>query len=122
MTKKDFITKYNNKLFKRVVMEGTTLEDMDTMRKNLQELADNNGLELTENDNSFEIENRIWWKPTYERETTVRVQFKGGIYRVADEDGEEISRGDIPPAGAFRDGAMHIETFYGEIKYIALDK
>ena len=122
MTKKDFITKYNNKLFKRVVMEGTTLENLDEMRKNLQELAGNNGLELIENNNNFKIANRVWFKPKMPKEMTVRIQFKGSIYRVADEDGEDISRDDIPPAGAFRDGAMHIETLYGEIKYIALDK
>lgn len=122
MTKKDFIAKYNNKLFKRVIMEGATLEDIDTIRESLQELADNNGLELMENDNSFKIANRVWFKPKYERETTVRIQFKGSIYRVANEDGEDITRGDIPLAGAFRGGAMHIENLHGRIKYIALDK
>ena len=118
MTKKDFIAKYNNKLFKRVVMEGTTLEDMDMMRKNLQELADNNGLELTEDNNNFRIANRVWFKPNMPKEMTVRIKFNSTQYDVLDETGQRISGDRIPAAQYFSTGGMEI---YG-ILYQPLDK
>lgn len=119
MTKKDFIAKYNNKLFKRVVMEGPTLEDLDTMRANLKELADNSGLELTEDDNSFKIANRVWFKPKMPKEMTVRIKFNSTQYDVLDEAGERISGDIIPAAQYFSTGGMELGD---AILYQPLDK
>ena len=119
MTKKDFIAKYNNKLFKMVVMKGATPEDMDIMRKTLQGLADNNGLELTETDNSFKIANRVWIKPKMPKEMTVRIKFNSTQYDVLDETGQRISGDRIPAAQYFSTGGMEIG---GTILYQPLDK
>lgn len=76
MTIKDFKAKYNGRRFVRVQVKGNTIEDIPTMRETLQRMAKEASLELVEDETTFGIGCRFWFKPRNKKRTEGVVKFK----------------------------------------------
>lgn len=91
-TLKQFKEQNNGRLFKRIVTKGPTIEDIDKMREELQKLADENNVTLSENEKvfSFEKTGNVWIKPVLPRELVGTLFFKSNATEF------EGGRGELP--------------------------
>lgn len=105
MKKSEFIRKYNGARFMRTVSGMATIEDTDQMRDELQAIADRHGLQLQEDETTWQIDTRVWFKPKMHKVATYKIVFRSVDYDVIDDTiggkGERVSGGTIPKAADF---------------------
>ena len=111
MNKTQFIKANNGKQFKRIVTKGLTIEDIDTMRKELLNIALENDTELTEDANSFKLDEygQVWLKPKMNREKIATLYFKTNA---TEFDG---GRGELPLASEIDGNGFNKD--YGHVAY-----
>lgn len=117
MNKSIFIRENNGKLFNITVDGVPTVEDLDDMRKNINEQAEKIGLTVTETENYFQANNgQSVMKPKLHKHSQAEVTFRSNTYIVKRDKGN--SYGDIPKACNFTENSFTIDIYGGgSIKY-----
>lgn len=114
-TKKQFIALYNGRQFKRIVTKGTTIEDIDKLREELEYIAKQNDTTLVETDSKFTLEgfNNVFIKPVQKRETIGTLVFTSNAIKF--NNGESTTTGGLPSADVIHD--TYFTADYGNVAY-----
>lgn len=105
MKKKDFISKYNRKRFKRIVQKGSTIEDIPQIKREIEKMlsVDGRGYTYKEDEFGYAILNekgqetgQKFIRPVMNREIVGVLTFTSNSTKF-ESDGKIVT-GDVPPA------------------------